>query len=72
MDKYIEQAVTNHNKGYNCAQSVACAFVNEVTMEEKTLFKVAEALGRGMGNMEGTCGAISCRGAAQHRQFRRA
>ena len=44
-----QQAAQFHAMGYNCAQSVACAFAD----------KVAEGLGLGMGGMNGTCGAIS-------------
>ncbi|WP_196591530.1 C-GCAxxG-C-C family protein [Pectinatus frisingensis] len=55
----IERAAGNHNKGYNCAQAVACAFVDKVDMDEKSLFRVSEAFGFGMGDSYGTCGALS-------------
>ena len=45
--------------GYNCAQSVACAFADKVDLDKVALFKVTEGLGLGMGGMNGTCGAIS-------------
>ncbi len=54
-----ELAIANHNKKYNCAQSVACAFCEEAGVEETVLFQACEGLGLGMGCMECTCGALS-------------
>lgn len=54
-----EIAIVLHDKGYNCAQAVVCAFKDELGMDEATLFKAAEGFGLGMGCMKGTCGAIS-------------
>lgn len=54
-----DRAIACHNKGYNCAQSVAFAFLDKVDIDPETLFKVTEGIGLGMGGMEGTCGAIS-------------
>lgn len=54
-----ELATQNHEKGYNCAQSVACAFSDMVDVDETLLFKVTEGMGLGMGCMKGTCGAIN-------------
>lgn len=42
----------------NCAQSVACAFADVTSLDEGTMAAVTSAFGTGMGNMEGTCGAI--------------
>ena len=58
MDKK-ELAIALHDKKYNCAQAVACAFAEEIGVDMETLFKACEGLGLGMGCMEGTCGAIS-------------
>lgn len=58
MDKHAERAVALHKKGYNCAQSVACAFADELGMDEKEVFRLMEGFGLGMGCM-GTCGAVS-------------
>ena len=58
MDKYAEQAVARHKKGYNCAQAVACTFAEELGRDEKEIFEIMEAFGFGMGAM-GTCGAVS-------------
>lgn len=59
LKERVIKALENHNKGYNCAQAVCCAFNDLVDMEETTLFRVTEGLGLGMGGMDGTCGAIS-------------
>lgn len=59
MKTRIEETVKRHNKGYNCAQAVACTYSDLVGMDEETLFRLTEAFGAGMGNMEGTCGAVS-------------
>lgn len=59
MEERIEKALENHSKGYNCAQAVACAFCDLVSMNENTLFKITEGFGAGMGGMQCTCGAIS-------------
>ncbi len=53
-----EQAVMLHHHGFNCAQSVACAFCNVMGADPETTFRLAEPLGFGMGTM-GTCGAVS-------------
>lgn len=59
MESRIEKAIDKKHKGYNCAQAVACSYCDLVGIDEKTMFKITEAFGLGMGNMEGTCGAIS-------------
>ena len=59
MKTRIEETINKHNKGYNCAQAVACTYADLVGIDEKTAFMLTEALGAGMGNMEGTCGAVS-------------
>lgn len=59
MESRVQQATERHQKGYNCAQAVACTYCDLVGMDEETMFKVTEGMGAGMGNMEGTCGAVS-------------
>ena len=48
-----QQAAQFHAMGYNCAQSVACAFADKVDLDKVALFKVTEGLGLGMGGMNG-------------------
>lgn len=54
-----EEATKRHSAGYNCCQAVACAFADEIGVDEKTLYKLSEGFGLGMGNMKGVCGAFS-------------
>ena len=54
-----EYAIELHDRGCNCAQSVACAFASECGKDEETLMKVSEAFGLGCGGMQGICGALS-------------
>ena len=44
---------------HNCAQSVVCTYCDLVGLDGKTALDIAGAYGTGMGNMEGTCGALS-------------
>lgn len=59
MSKYVEKAIEYHNKGYNCAQAVLCAFDDKTDIDHAVLFKLAEGFGSGMGNKKNTCGALS-------------
>lgn len=62
MTDRVKKALENHKSGYNCAQSVACAYCDLFGTEEKEAFKMTEAFGFGMGTM-GTCGAVSAMAA---------
>jgi len=53
-----ERALANHKKGYNCAQSVVCVYCDRFGIEEETAFRMSEAYGLGMGDMD-TCGAVT-------------
>ena len=59
MKTRVEETIGRHDKGYNCAQAVACTYCDLVGVDEETMFKMTEALGLGMGGMDGTCGAIT-------------
>ncbi len=54
-----ELAALKHGSGYNCAQAVACAFAEEIGVEESTLYKICEGFGGGLGCGLGQCGALS-------------
>ena len=43
---------------HNCAQAVVCTYCDVVGLPEQTALDIAGAYGTGMGNMEGTCGAL--------------
>lgn len=59
METRVEETIKRHDKGYNCAQAVACTYCDLVGVDEETMFKMTEALGLGMGGMAGTCGAVT-------------
>ena len=59
MESRISDCAALHDKGYNCAQAVACAYADLVGADKQTMFAATEGLGLGMGGMEGTCGALS-------------
>lgn len=59
MNTRVEETIKRHDRGYNCAQAVACTYCDLVGVEEETMFRLTEALGLGMGGTEGTCGAVS-------------
>ncbi|MGI6204783.1 MAG: C-GCAxxG-C-C family protein [Anaerovoracaceae bacterium] len=59
MSTRIEDAVSRHRHGHNCAQAVLCAYCDLYGADEQLMYRAAEGLGGGMGCMEGTCGALS-------------
>ena len=54
-----EIAARLHEKKYNCAQSVLCAFAEKTGISEQELFKISEGFGAGMGSTNHVCGALS-------------
>lgn len=42
----------------NCAQAVVCTYCDKAGIEEETALNMGNAFAAGMGNMEGTCGAL--------------
>lgn len=46
-------------EGYNCSQSVFCAFCHRFGMDEETAKKISAGLGGGVGRMREVCGAVS-------------
>ena len=58
MSTKAEKAIAFHDKGYNCAQAVACSFCEEFGIDQGEMFRIAEGFGFGMGIMD-MCGALS-------------
>lgn len=55
----IKETVANlHDRGYNCAQSVVCAFQEIMDFDPAIALRMSEPLGFGMGQ-EYTCGAVT-------------
>lgn len=59
IEERVVLAQKLHKNGYNCAQAVTCVFADKVDVDITTLFRMTEAFGLGMGDMENTCGAIT-------------
>ncbi len=57
--KNVLTALNLHRKGFNCAQSVALPFCDELGVDKETVLKGLEGFGAGMGDMNHTCGALS-------------
>lgn len=53
-----EHAVEIKHSGFNCAQAVLLAYADKTGMSEDTIKAMGAGFGAGMGNMEGTCGAL--------------
>ncbi|MBP3244283.1 MAG: C_GCAxxG_C_C family protein [Bacteroidaceae bacterium] len=49
---------------HNCAQAVLCSYCDLTGIDEETSRNMTTAFAAGMGNMEGTCGAIVGAGIA--------
>ena len=54
-----ERAKAFFNEGYNCAQSVALAFADITTLDEKMVATITASFGGGMGRLREVCGAVS-------------
>ena len=59
MATRVDAVHERHDRGYNCAQAVACAYADEAGIPEEVVFRACEGLGLGMGCKEGTCGALA-------------
>lgn len=59
MDKYSKKGKEFFLKGYNCAQSVFCAFSDELGIDFETALKLSSSFGGGMGRLREVCGAVS-------------
>jgi len=54
-----ERAKELFMEGYNCSQSVAGAFAEEIGLPFETVMKLAQPFGGGMGRMREVCGTFS-------------
>jgi C_GCAxxG_C_C family probable redox protein len=59
MESRFKQVNEKHEKGYNCAQSIACTYCDIIGLDEKIAFELTEGFGNGMGGMQCTCGAVT-------------
>lgn len=59
MNSHREKAMKLFKEGYNCAQSVFCAFADDIGVDFETALKLSSSFGGGMGRMREVCGAVS-------------
>ncbi len=59
VEERVKKAYELHHQGYNCAQAVVGAYSDLVDIDEKTLMKISEGFGAGMGALQDTCGAVT-------------
>ena len=59
MTKHEIKAAELFMSGYNCAQAVFCAFVDEMNMDIDLAKRLSSSFGGGMGRMREVCGAVS-------------
>ena len=60
IEQRSDKAVELKQSGMcNCCQAVAVALADQTALDEQTIRQVAAGFGAGIGNMEGTCGALS-------------
>lgn len=59
MGQKGQEAKALFEQGYNCAQSVAGVFAEEMGLPVETVLRLASPFGGGMGRMREVCGAVS-------------
>ncbi len=65
METRKKKAVEKKQSGsYNCAQALICTYADLAGIDEETAWYLGSGFGAGMGNMEGTCGALVGAGMA--------
>lgn len=59
METRKEQAAEKKRCGLcNCAQAITCTYCDKAGIDEETALNLGNAFAAGMGNTEGTCGAV--------------
>ena len=59
MKDHVQLAFENFKKGYNCAQAVACAYAEEIGLDEAMIARMVSSFGGGFGKLREVCGAVS-------------
>ncbi len=59
MNTRADFAKNKNAQGVNCAQAIALAYQDLVSVEPKYLYQMAEGFGGGMGQMQQTCGLLT-------------
>src|SRR5512138_1672998 len=55
----IEKVTSKFASGYNCAQSVFFAFLEDLEIDPDTALKIASGFGGGIGRRGEVCGAVT-------------
>ena len=58
-EERAERAKAFFNEGYNCAQSVAMAYADITSLDEKMVATITASFGGGLGRLREVCGAVS-------------
>ena len=59
MKDHAQLAFDCFKRGYNCAQAVACAYAEELGLEEELIARMVSSCGGGFGKLREVCGAVS-------------
>lgn len=59
MADHAQLARELFERGYNCAQAVACAYSAELGLEEERVSRMVSSFGGGFGKLREVCGAVS-------------
>ncbi len=59
MGEKGERAEALFRAGFNCSQSVACAFADELGLPVETVARMVSGFGGGMGRLREVCGCVS-------------
>ncbi|HPC47510.1 MAG TPA: C-GCAxxG-C-C family protein [Deltaproteobacteria bacterium] len=59
MKTRSDEAAARFLEGYNCAQSVFCAFSDDLQIDQSLALKTACGFGAGMGRKQEVCGAVT-------------
>lgn len=59
MTDHAQLARELFERGYNCAQAVACAYSAELGLEEERAARMVSSFGGGLGKLREVCGAVS-------------
>ena len=54
----VQDAISRHRRGYNCAQAVVCTYCGLLNMNETDALRAMEAFGTGIAGSGSTCGAV--------------
>lgn len=57
--KRVRKAVEYFNNGYNCSQSVVCAYCEDFGIPHEEGRKISAGFGGGIGGLRRTCGALT-------------